>query len=162
MRRMVGGSHSPPAHRFNLPQVIDKIEQLDFAGFLYRALGWRGPLPAPANSLVTVMGTSASQVLPADLELLQIAQNRQRDLLRVEKRLCDAPHVVRCHGFDALQQLVQGEELAEIHFLPREVRHPATRRFQTEHQRALDRKSTRLNSSHLGISYAVFCLKKKK
>src|SRR5437899_5526062 len=27
---------------------------------------------------------------------------------------------------------------------------------------AKDRKSTRLNSSHLGISYAVFCLKKKK
>src|SRR5258705_3717433 len=27
---------------------------------------------------------------------------------------------------------------------------------------ASDRKSTRLNSSHLGISYAVFCLKKKK
>src|SRR5258705_7754664 len=27
--------------------------------------------------------------------------------------------------------------------------------------KALDRKSTRLNSSHLGISYAVFCLKKK-
>src|SRR5205814_10235969 len=30
------------------------------------------------------------------------------------------------------------------------------------HQRTKrDRKSTRLNSSHLGISYAVFCLKKK-
>src|SRR2546426_4691449 len=28
--------------------------------------------------------------------------------------------------------------------------------------RSLDRKSTRLNSSHLVISYAVFCLKKKK
>src|SRR5437667_1221542 len=27
---------------------------------------------------------------------------------------------------------------------------------------ALDRKSTRLNSSHITISYAVFCLKKKK
>src|SRR5262245_63149103 len=27
---------------------------------------------------------------------------------------------------------------------------------------SVDRKSTRLNSSHLGISYAVFCLKKKK
>src|SRR2546426_7274727 len=27
---------------------------------------------------------------------------------------------------------------------------------------ATDRKSTRLNSSHLVISYAVFCLKKKK
>src|ERR1035438_10837648 len=29
-------------------------------------------------------------------------------------------------------------------------------------QAPTDRKSTRLNSSHLGISYAVFCLKKKK
>src|SRR5438067_2949502 len=28
--------------------------------------------------------------------------------------------------------------------------------------RRLDRKSTRLNSSHVSISYAVFCLKKKK
>src|SRR5207248_4621608 len=31
--------------------------------------------------------------------------------------------------------------------------------FSTNH---LDRKSTRLNSSHRTISYAVFCLKKKK
>src|SRR2546426_4869225 len=31
-----------------------------------------------------------------------------------------------------------------------------------EQQRVADRKSTRLNSSHLVISYAVFCLKKKK
>src|SRR5438552_14221044 len=30
------------------------------------------------------------------------------------------------------------------------------------HQRRSDRKSTRLNSSHQIISYAVFCLKKKK
>src|SRR3712207_8305286 len=30
------------------------------------------------------------------------------------------------------------------------------------HGRLLDRKSTRLNSSHANISYAVFCLKKKK
>src|SRR3712207_7460489 len=29
-------------------------------------------------------------------------------------------------------------------------------------RRILDRKSTRLNSSHANISYAVFCLKKKK
>src|SRR5256885_8379604 len=32
----------------------------------------------------------------------------------------------------------------------------------TAWQRLQDRKSTRLNSSHLVISYAVFCLKKKK
>src|SRR3712207_6960329 len=30
------------------------------------------------------------------------------------------------------------------------------------HLHILDRKSTRLNSSHANISYAVFCLKKKK
>src|SRR5256885_4679196 len=30
------------------------------------------------------------------------------------------------------------------------------------HRPGVDRKSTRLNSSHLVISYAVFCLKKKK
>src|SRR5439155_22415506 len=34
----------------------------------------------------------------------------------------------------------------------------ATTRFLSQ----LDRKSTRLNSSHVAISYAVFCLKKKK
>src|SRR3712207_8728124 len=33
---------------------------------------------------------------------------------------------------------------------------------QEEHKGAEDRKSTRLNSSHANISYAVFCLKKKK
>src|SRR5262245_62307637 len=42
----------------------------------------------------------------------------------------------------------------------------AVRHDDVEERRALravlDRKSTRLNSSHLGISYAVFCLKKKK
>src|SRR5256885_5602040 len=49
---------------------------------------------------------------------------------------------------------------------------PAQRRLSLEPSRSravepfavlrLDRKSTRLNSSHLVISYAVFCLKKKK
>src|SRR5256885_12364289 len=34
--------------------------------------------------------------------------------------------------------------------------------ISSSHKADLDRKSTRLNSSHLVISYAVFCLKKKK
>src|SRR5205807_8461675 len=38
---------------------------------------------------------------------------------------------------------------------------PRSRRRCRE-RRSIDRKSTRLNSSHLVISYAVFCLKKKK
>src|SRR5690554_7368041 len=40
---------------------------------------------------------------------------------------------------------------------------PQTRMpIQVVVQRLIDRKSTRLNSSHVRISYAVFCLKKKK
>src|SRR5699024_11397906 len=34
-------------------------------------------------------------------------------------------------------------------------------RRETDRIQSLDRKSTRLNSSHVSISYAVFCLKKK-
>src|ERR1035441_10957017 len=39
---------------------------------------------------------------------------------------------------------------------------PCSPRSRDYRQYETDRKSTRLNSSHLGISYAVFCLKKKK
>src|SRR3712207_8141621 len=48
--------------------------------------------------------------------------------------------------------------------LVRQPQHPARRdaRQAVLHRRELDRKSTRLNSSHANISYAVFCLKKKK
>src|SRR3712207_9348612 len=53
---------------------------------------------------------------------------------------------------------------------PRRRREPAVRRPDAHRATAArarrpqrpDRKSTRLNSSHANISYAVFCLKKKK
>src|SRR5438067_5761626 len=41
-------------------------------------------------------------------------------------------------------------------------RDPGWTRARGRDPDALDRKSTRLNSSHVSISYAVFCLKKKK
>src|SRR4051812_49753440 len=43
-----------------------------------------------------------------------------------------------------------------------ERRRPALGNSDRDASRILDRKSTRLNSSHMSISYAVFCLKKKK
>src|SRR2546426_3237198 len=54
--------------------------------------------------------------------------------------------------------------------LPRPLTAPVVQGFVDAHAAAVDllvvlcgdRKSTRLNSSHLVISYAVFCLKKKK
>src|SRR5438876_4965484 len=42
------------------------------------------------------------------------------------------------------------------------VAEPALRAVADHAQEPRDRKSTRLNSSHPSISYAVFCLKKKK
>src|SRR5690606_40066660 len=50
------------------------------------------------------------------------------------------------------------------HLLARQSSHhqlrPHLPRYRTRRDR--DRKSTRLNSSHVKISYAVFCLKKKR
>src|SRR2546427_2116225 len=45
---------------------------------------------------------------------------------------------------------------------PSARRGPAERRAARSRRGGRDRKSTRLNSSHSQISYAVFCLKKKK
>src|SRR5258705_2689011 len=53
----------------------------------------------------------------------------------------------------------------ELFALPRQFaqeRSTIDARWKELQREAQDRKSTRLNSSHLGISYAVFCLKKKK
>src|SRR5258707_2964648 len=54
-------------------------------------------------------------------------------------------------------QLCSGSPCNSKADLEAEQRAPWWREF-----RSLDRKSTRLNSSHANISYAVFCLKKKK
>src|SRR3712207_6932475 len=43
----------------------------------------------------------------------------------------------------------------------RRINHPEPLLITTTASRIRDRKSTRLNSSHANISYAVFCLKKK-
>src|SRR2546430_13215189 len=54
---------------------------------------------------------------------------------------------VRCLD---VREFGQGPPLSQPHTLPISIDDPR------------DRKSTRLNSSHSQISYAVFCLKKKK
>src|SRR3712207_7539307 len=59
-----------------------------------------------------------------------------------------------------------GVSLLLLPFVSRSSRLPGTARASTSHRAgwarsATDRKSTRLNSSHANISYAVFCLKKK-
>src|SRR5438477_8903389 len=62
------------------------------------------------------------------------------------------------------------EAMVEVEVVRRDPSVRPVRVIESEQQRAddcgaeqvpLDRKSTRLNSSHMSISYAVFCLKKK-
>src|SRR3712207_8717536 len=50
-----------------------------------------------------------------------------------------------------------------VRFYPwRSEKHPERGFVEINTASHIDRKSTRLNSSHANISYAVFCLKKKK
>src|SRR5438105_8368074 len=58
-------------------------------------------------------------------------------------------------GLEPPERPVAARSTAEV-----ALRNPQGSGFH--HQRCRDRKSTRLNSSHEWISYAVFCLKKKR
>src|SRR5256886_5650107 len=59
------------------------------------------------------------------------------------------------HLHESLRVRMHADRLGQIAVTRRVARH------QLAEQRQKDRKSTRLNSSHSQISYAVFCLKKK-
>src|SRR5689334_24081600 len=71
-------------------------------------------------------------------------------------------------GQAGLEQELLRERVAHLHLRPasltlfRQLFRRERRAVDTITAGARDRKSTRLNSSHSSISYAVFCLKKKK
>src|SRR3712207_7721102 len=63
--------------------------------------------------------------------------------------------------FAALDRLRRGSLVCVFDATDR-IQHMFWRELDPTHPARRDRKSTRLNSSHANISYAVFCLKKKK
>src|SRR5690349_22769960 len=77
-----------------------------------------------------------------------------------------------CHFFfqaeDGIRDLyVTGVQTCALPIFRHQRQHPVEHPLERREElgpggRLLDRKSTRLNSSHVEISYAVFCLKKKK
>src|SRR3712207_7509167 len=77
-----------------------------------------------------------------------MAQEVGADILDVNCG-CPAPKVVKHGGGSGLLR-----DLPRLETILKEIKKVITI--------PLDRKSTRLNSSHANISYAVFCLKKKK
>src|SRR3712207_7166294 len=70
-----------------------------------------------------------------------------------------------CRVCRALLQMSMPNLLVDLHFADLRRRGGAAIRTRVgvvaEPALGIDRKSTRLNSSHANISYAVFCLKKK-
>src|SRR2546430_7480278 len=81
--------------------------------------------------------------------LVVLLREHRPSLLRPDLHLC--AYVTTADGSVAVVDLVKLKAVAHIPVGPG----PSGMREQ-------DRKSTRLNSSHSQISYAVFCLKKKK
>src|SRR5690242_21494367 len=72
---------------------------------------------------------------------------RSQQCAHIPRQVGHGAYGVCCNGDDAGNfDYIAGVEVADFSDLPREF---------------ADRKSTRLNSSHMSISYAVFCLKKK-
>src|SRR5256885_13712411 len=66
------------------------------------------------------------------------------------------------HAHPRVVAAIQEQAAKLLHGQQNIVYHEAGLRLHERLARLLDRKSTRLNSSHLVISYAVFCLKKKR
>src|SRR5690242_20747463 len=102
-----------------------------------------------------------------------------------EKILHQRAALVFQHAFSHIDAMIQKVRVADLEatmdragaFVSRAVNQPAyprlnqrarahrtrlDRRVDRNAPQSVDRKSTRLNSSHMSISYAVFCLKKKK
>src|SRR3712207_7039259 len=72
----------------------------------------------------------------------------------------EAGQRVRAHEASVATRRDATDSLAPCETQGHAERHPASR-HATPSVTPRDRKSTRLNSSHANISYAVFCLKKK-
>src|SRR5262245_24955049 len=98
----------------------------------------------------------------AAVELLNVSYDPTRELYKAINAAFTAKHpdvtIQQSHGGSGTQAraVIDGLE-ADVVTL---AMYPDTNAIAKAG--LLDRKSTRLNSSHLGISYAVFCLKKKK
>src|SRR5437667_2896887 len=99
------------------------------------------------------MGTITAQVqlTEAELKLLQTLVYQECGMFFDERR----SHFLK----DRLQRRLKACQIDSFYSYYRLL---TSREGRTELALLLDRKSTRLNSSHITISYAVFCLKKKK
>src|SRR5260221_13855788 len=106
----------------------------------------------PAAQAITNAGKNVSRRPASDMSAPLRRQEQGHGKLQPQ-----LPRQLGARLERAVPSIPEREIRAEIHFRPRPAVMPCM--LVRRHQ---DRKSTRLNSSHTVISYAVFCLKKKK
>src|SRR5262245_64755840 len=97
------------------------------------------------------------------VEALEERPRHQLDQILVARAIADEHRqVVGAFVAAVLRPSLLAAAGCHVELAPEDRLDPGLLGRQIEVDRAEeDRKSTRLNSSHLGISYAVFCLKKK-
>src|SRR5690606_40722211 len=90
-------------------------------------------------------------------------QSGQESVIDMMKRLDHDREVIhqQIRTKHATLQIIETDDVKEREIDPRLMCEWAAEAFK-DFGGSKDRKSTRLNSSHVKISYAVFCLKKKK
>src|SRR3712207_7241197 len=111
----------------------------------------------PRSTLFPYTTLFRSQILEGKAERIEIAADNVGEFLGVRKfRHGMSEEEDQIGAVTGLAWTEVGGELLTIEA----VTVPGKGQIKTTGK--LDRKSTRLNSSHANISYAVFCLKKKK
>src|SRR5256885_11355981 len=95
----------------------------------------------PRSTLFPYTTLFRSQYVPRRPELQHAEAMRNHELV----------HPIRPIMTNGEDRVVVADQVTQIH----------EQQLRDRHEQREDRKSTRLNSSHLVISYAVFCLKKK-
>src|SRR3989454_271414 len=158
-------------------------------GFAYRTANWvdgesladalrRGPRPIPtAHALVRDLlgglehaharGVIMRRIVPTTLIVEISGRAVITDLRYANWCLADVPPEERGSGGAFVAPEVRagntGEPASDVYTVAAIVYYTLTgQEPDPDPAKLVDRKSTRLNSSHLVISYAVFCLKKKK
>src|SRR3712207_7273634 len=99
--------------------------------------------------------------------MMQQVQQMQQQMQQAQEELAKETVTASAGGGAVKATMTGGLELVSVEIDPDVVDPEDVEMLQDMVQAAVnealaDRKSTRLNSSHANISYAVFCLKKKK
>src|SRR5205814_3154949 len=130
---------------------------------LGRPSGWNHGMLAPAGGRVLFV---AGQPAPERAGLVEQWAGALERVLEVVRAAGGGPEQIgrlTVYVTDRQTYIASLKPLGEVHRRLMGRHYPAMALLEVRGLvDAKDRKSTRLNSSHLGISYAVFCLKKKK